>query len=84
MPDHYGKKAAKIPNAETRVGRGKVRMAHHGRDSMGLKMKMEERAKLLKSGAKDLVEGMRKEKLRSLPRPPKMVKKKRKTGGKSN
>jgi len=28
---------AKTPNAETRVGRGKVAMAHHGRDSIGMK-----------------------------------------------
>jgi hypothetical protein len=47
-------------NAETRVGKGKVRMAHHGRDSLGLKMKPEDRAKLLRSGAKDLLAGMKK------------------------
>ena len=46
-------------NAYTRVGEGKVRMAHYGRDSIGLKMSMEDRTKLLKSGAADLVEGMK-------------------------
>lgn len=69
----------KIPNAETRVGRGKVRMAHHGRDSIGLKMKMEDRVKLLKSGAADIVAGQKKDRMRSsLPRPPKMMVKKKK------
>lgn len=48
-------------NAYTRVGEGKVRMAHHGRDSIGLKMPMEDRVKLLKSGAADLVEGMKRD-----------------------
>lgn len=47
-------------NAETRVGEHKVRMAHHGKDQFGLKMKMKDRTKLLKSGAKDLVDGMKK------------------------
>lgn len=49
----------KTPNAKTRVGRGKVRMAHHGRDSIGLKMPMKDREKLLRSGAKDLIDGMK-------------------------
>lgn len=68
----------KMPNAETRIGRGKVRMAHHGRDSIGLKMKMDDRAKLLRSGAKDIVEGQKKAARQSLPRPPKMQMKKKK------
>jgi hypothetical protein len=34
-------------------------MAHHGRDSIGLKMSMKDREKLLRSGAADLVEGMK-------------------------
>lgn len=63
----------KMPNAETRVGQGKVRFAHHGRDSMGLKMKIEDRAKLLKSGAKDIVEGQRKAARKKLPRPPEIA-----------
>ena len=48
------------PNAETRVGRGKVKLAHHGKDQFGLNMSMKDRTKLLKSGAKDLVAGMKK------------------------
>lgn len=68
MPDHY----KKMPNAATRVGQGKVRMAHYGRDSIGLKMKNEDRIKLLKSGARDLIEGKKQQNtLRTLPRPPK-------------
>ena len=52
-------------NAETRVGRGKVRMAHYGKDQFGLKMSMKNRTKLLTSGAEDLVEGMKKDKKKS-------------------
>jgi hypothetical protein len=63
----------KMPNMETRVGQGKVRMAHYGRDSIGLKMKTEDRAKLLKSGAKDIVEGQRKAARNKLPKPPKVA-----------
>lgn len=48
-------------NAYTRVGEGKVRWAHHGKDVMGRKMPMEDRVKLLKSGAADLVEGMKRD-----------------------
>lgn len=50
-----------MSNAHKRVGAGKVRMAHHGRDSIGLKMSMKDREKLLRSGAADLVEGMKRE-----------------------
>lgn len=50
----------KKPNVETRVGRGKVRNAHYGKDQFGRKMSIKDRTKLLKSGAKDLVDGMKK------------------------
>ena len=53
--------ADKKKNRYTLLGEGKVRWAHHGRDSMGLKMKMKDRAKLLKAGASDLVEGMKRD-----------------------
>jgi len=44
-------------NATTRVGRNKVAFARHGRDSMGLKMKMKDRVKLLRSGRDDIKAG---------------------------
>lgn len=51
-----------MPNAEQRVGRGKVRAALHGRDSIGLKMSVKDRKALLRSGAKDTLKGNKKAK----------------------
>ena len=45
--------------ASIRVGRGKVDMAHHGIGQFGDRLSIENRVKLLKAGADEIVKGQR-------------------------
>lgn len=54
------KKHAKDLNTSERVGRTQIQMAIGGRESTGRKMTKEDRTKLLRAGAKNILEGRKK------------------------
>ncbi|MHC4302659.1 MAG: hypothetical protein ACYS7Y_35820 [Planctomycetota bacterium] len=48
---------AQQAQASVRVGKGKVQTAHKGMTQFGTQMSLEDRLKLLRSGAADIVDG---------------------------
>jgi hypothetical protein len=54
------KKSADKLNTEERIGRTQIQMAIGGRESTGRKMTAEDRKKLLRAGAKNILAGRRK------------------------